>query len=135
MQDRYELFESSQNMLICELDKLTAKQELTPQTLSYLDTLVDIIKDLNEIMAEEEMKYDSRNSGRYYPMNSYESNSYGRGSSYRSRSYNNYGSMNSGRNDKSTEMLDHLYSAMDATNSEEERKRIKRMIDEIENSK
>ena len=34
-----------------------------------------------------------------------------------------------------SQMLDHLYAAHDTASSEEERKRIKRMIDEIENSK
>lgn len=130
MRDRYEIFEASQDMLICELDKLVQKQELTPQLLSYFDTLVDVIKDLNEIMADEDEKYNNsynQYSGRSYPMN----RSY-RGNSYR----NDYRDPENGyskRSEKSSEMLEHLYSALDSASSEEERKRIRRMIEDIEN--
>lgn len=139
MKENIAIYESGQDMMICELDKLVQKNEVSPTTLEYIDKIVDIIKDLDEIITNEEMKYDSRNSGRSYAMNSYASNNYGRGSSYRSRGYsnynNNYNTSNSGRSDKTYEMLDHLYAAHDSASSEEERKRIKRMIEEIENSK
>lgn len=147
MQDKIELFEASQDMLICELDKLVQKQELTPQTLSYLDTLVDIIKDLDEIMDNEDARnmegYSQRSGRRMYNRSSYRNgNSYGnyenynnyarRGTSMRMDGGNGQGQYS--RNSGKEEMLNHLYMALDSASSEEERKRVQRMIDEIEHA-
>lgn len=129
MKERYEIFESSQDMLICELDKLVQKQELTPQILSYLDTLVDIIKDLDEIIANEDAKYEGyNNSYRSYPSARMNDRGYSYRNGYRENpSY-------SRRSEKTSDMLDHLYKAYDSAVTEDEKKRVKRMIDEIEHS-
>lgn len=139
LKDRYQLYEDSQDMLICELDKITQKGELTASSLDYLDKIVDIIKDLDEIMYNEDARidgYSSRN-GRYY----------NRGSSYRS-SYDDmdYTRRNSSPRDNSRmtngnsrgqskdSMLNHLYMALNSASNEDERKRVQKMIDEIENN-
>jgi len=138
MREYIDIYESGKDLMVCELDKIIQKQEVSPTSLDYLDKIVDIIKDLDEVIANDESKYDGysqRSGSSYYTNNS--NRMYGRGSSYRGR-YNDMNSMNSsytGRNDTTGEMLEHLYKAHDMASSEEERKRIKRMIDEIENSK
>lgn len=139
MKDNIAIFESAQDMMICELDKLIQKNEVSPTTLDYIDKIVDIIKDLYEVCSDEENRmnmYDdySGRSGRMYDRGS----SYGSDGYYRrGSSYGSDPSMRSGTNRDTSKqaMLDHLYAAHDTASSEEERKRIKRMIDEIENSK
>lgn len=139
MQDRFDVFESAQDMMICELDKIVQKNELTPSALDYVDKIVDIIKDLDEIMDGEEAHATNEyrnNSKGYYGM---------RGSSYRGNMRSDYirggsrmgtnmdmNGMKNSQNDGKQEMLDHLYMAMDTASTEEERKRIQRMINEIE---
>ena len=139
MKDNIAIYESAQDMMICELDKLIQKNEVSPTTLDYIDKIVDIIKDLYEVCTDEENRmnmYDdySGRSGRMYDRGSVYGNDgyYRRGSSYGSEP-----SMRSGtsRDTSKQAMLDHLYAAHDTASSEEERKRIKRMIDEIESSK
>ena len=134
--DRYEVYENAQEMMICELDKLIQKKEVSPTTLEYMDKIVDIIKDLDEILDGEEARMTDGNSqrgyNRYYGRNSYRSgDSYG--NYMRNNSRNNMNGLdgNSQGNGKK-EMLDHLYMAMDSSSNEDERKRIQRMISEIE---
>ena len=132
MKDRITLYEDSQELLLCELEKLNKNESLTPQLLEFMDKVVDIIKDLDDIMYKEEQLTDgySQRGGRYYnDGNSYRSSSY--------RMYDDGSRMRSGgysRKDSKSSMLDHLYAAHDNAMSEDERKRIKKMIDEIENS-
>ena len=141
--DRYEVYENAQDMMICELDKLIQKNEVSPTTLEYMDKIVDIIKDLDEILDGEDMRMSDGNSQRSYGrynynrmgnMNSYRSDM--RGNYSRSNSRGNYNNMNSmdgnSQGNGKKEMLDHLYMAMDNSSNEEERKRIQRMISEIE---
>ncbi len=147
MQNRIDVYENAQDMMICELDKIVQKNELTPNALDYVDKLVDIIKDLDEILNNEEMHmtddYEQRGNSRgYYNM---------RGNSYRGNMRMNYTRNNSRNNGMMSnevspmnningnssgsgkkEMLDHLYMAMDNSPNEDERKRIQRMINEIE---
>lgn len=135
MREYIDIYESGKDLMICELDKIVQKQEMSPNTLEYIYKIVDIIKDLDEVISNEDIKYggySQRSGSSYYGNNS--GRMYGQGSSYRGR-YNDMGSSYSGRNSSTTEMLDHLYKAHDTASSDEERKRIKRMIDEIENSK
>lgn len=143
MQDRYEVYENAQDMMICELDKLIQKSEVTPTTLEYMDKIVDIIKDLDEVIGNEEMYMADGNSQRNYGRYGYSRmNSY-RGSDMRgmyarnSRNSMANGTDMNGLNGNSQgngkkEMLDHLYMAMDNSSNEDERKRIQRMISEIE---
>ena len=130
MKDRITLYEDSQELLLCELEKLNKNESLTPQLLEFMDKVVDIIKDLDDIMYKEEQLVDgySQRGGRYYTDgNSYRSGRmYDGGSRMRSDGYS--------RRDSKSSMLDHLYAAHDNAMSEDERKRIKKMIDEIENS-
>ena len=126
MIDRYEVYESALDMATCELDKLVKTGDVTPSILNTIGALTDIIKDLEKSVyysSMDEDDYESQRSGRYYP----------RGSSYR-MSYRNtpsYGSKIS-RNTKTDEMLNHLYASMDYASTDEEKQRIKRMIEEIE---
>lgn len=138
--DRYEVYENAQDMMICELDKLIQKKELSPTSLEYMDKIVDIIKDLDEVLDREDMRIMDSNSQRSYPrvydrMNSYRSEPYYTRSSYRN-TMNNSNMTNSldgnSQGNGKKEMLDHLYMAMDSTSNEDERKRIQRMISEIE---
>ena len=140
MKDRYQLYEDSQDMLICELDKITQKGELTGSSLDYLDKIVDIIKDLDEIMYNEETRidgYSSRN-GRYYDRGSSYRNDYDDMSSYSRRnnpSRDNTRMINgNSRGQSKDSMLNHLYMALNSASSEDERKRVQKMIDEIENN-
>ena len=136
--ERYEIYENAQDMMICELDKLIQKNEVTPTTLEYMDKIVDIIKDLDEVLDGEDMRMNEGNSQRSYSRNYNRMNSY-RGNNYTGRntrtSYSNNGMNgldgNSQGNNKK-EMLDHLYMAMDSSSNEDERKRIQRMISELE---
>ena len=134
--DRYEVYENAQDMMICELDKLIQKKEVSPTTLEYMDKIVDIIKDLDEILDGEEARMTDGNSqrgyNRYYGRNSYRSGD-PYGNYMRNNSRNNMNGLdgNSQGNGKK-EMLDHLYMAMDSSSNEDERKRIQRMINEIE---
>lgn len=133
--DRLNLYDQTQEMLVCELEKITKKNELTPSALEFLDKIVDIIKDLDEISMNEEERmsdtkggYSQRSMPRYY---------YGRASSYRDDSYHrNETGMRDGsgysRGSSRSQMLDHLYMAMDTAINEDERKRVQRMIDELE---
>lgn len=137
MQSKYDICENTQDMMLCELEKIVQKNELTPSTLEYVDKLVDIIKDIDEILDGEDTRmndnYSQRSGNRMY---------YNRGSSYRNNTRNgNYmtnnmknasGMTGSSQSDGKQEMLDHLYMAMDTASNEEERKRIQRMINEIE---
>ena len=138
MKDNLSIFESAQDMMICELDRIVQKKEVTPSTLDYLDKIVDIIKDLDEVSMNEEDRigyedgHSSRGS-RYYNRSSYRSGMYDGYPVRRGSSYGNDNYMGNSRGDTNKEsMLNHLYAAYDTASNEEERKRIKRMIDEIE---
>ena len=132
MKDKYDIYLDSQELLLCELEKINKNESLTSQQLEYMDKIADIIKDLDDIMIKEGMSEDgySQRMGRYYNSgNSYRSNSY--------RMYEDGRSRNDGYSRKGTDkhqMLDYLYMAHDNATSDDERKRIKKMIDEIENS-
>ena len=136
--ERYEIYENAQDMMICELDKLVQKNEVTPTTLEYMDKIVDIIKDLDEVLDGEDMRMNDGNSQRSFPRNYNRMNNY-RGNSYTGRSMRNTYSSNgmngldgNSQGNSKKEMLDHLYMAMDNSSSEDERKRIQRIISEIE---
>lgn len=142
MKDRLALYDSSQEMLVCELEKITKDGSLTPSTLDYLDKIVDIIKDLDEIsMNEEDRMYDMKTGYSQRNMSRY----YSRGNSYRDdgmgHSQRNGSMMRDdlergrSRGTKKNDMLEYLYMALDNAPNDEEHKRIKRMIDEIENAK
>ena len=89
MHARYEVYENAQDMMICELDKLIQKSEVTPTTLEYMDKIVDIIKDLDEVIGNEEMYMADGNSQRSYGRYGYSRmNSY-RGSDMRGMSARN----------------------------------------------
>lgn len=143
--DRYEVYENAQDMMICELDKLIQKNEVSPTTLEYMDKIVDIIKDLDEILDGEDMRMSDGNSQRSYGrynynrmgnMNSYRNDMRGNYSRSNSRGNANYNNMNgldgNSQGNGKKEMIDHLYMAMDNSSNEDERKRIQRMISEIE---
>lgn len=139
MKDAITIYENAQDMVICELEKIVQKNEMSPSVLEYTYKIVDIIKDLDEAIMNEEERlspnegYSSRSGAYYNRGNSYRDGRVMYNDGYSRRGTSRTG--NSYRGDSSKEsMLDHLYMAHDTASSEEERKRIKRMIDEIENS-
>ena len=140
MKERIDLFDSTQEMLICEMDKITQKGELTGSSLDYLDKIVDIIKDLDEIIDNEESRmedYTSRSSRYYNRGSSYrndydDTNYYRRGMSSRDNS-KMMGGNSRGKTVKN-DMVEHLYMALNSASNDEERKRVQKMIDEIENN-
>lgn len=135
MRERFDIYESTQDLMVCELDKIVQKQEISPSTLEYVYKIVDVIKDIDEIISSEYDRdngndgYSSRSGRMYNYGSSYRDGYYRRGSSYRDEPMRG----NSNKSGKS-DMLEHLYKAHDTATSDEERKRIKRMIEEIENS-
>ena len=137
--DRLNLYDSAQDLLVCELEKIVKNETISAAQLDFMDKIVDIIKDLDEVSMNEEERmgdvkggYSQRSMPRYY---------YGRGNSYRDGnmgySRRNYpiNDRSYGKDNSSEEMLNYLYLAHENASNEEERKRIKRMIDEIENAK
>ena len=135
MQDRYEVYENTLDMITCELDKVVKAGEVTPSTVNTIGALSDIIQDLEKTIyyaSSYEDDYDTQRSGRSYNRgSSYRSNySYRNSPSYgnTSRSYASRTSRGSGKDS----MLDHLYMSLDYASNEDEKQRIKRMIDEIE---
>ena len=117
-------------LLDCEVDKIASKPELTDATLSNLYTLVDVIKDLDEI-EEKDMKlggYSQRTMVGYYDDgvrgNSYRDNpGYGR--------MMNYGySMDKAPN----YMFDHLQQAMNSASNDKEREAIRQVMMNLGNN-
>lgn len=140
MKDNLSVYESAQDLMVCELDKLVQKNEISPSTLDYFFKIVDIIKDLDKAIINEEDRISSEEG---YSMRSYPY--YNRGNSSRSNRNMDYNdgysrrntsrSGNSYRGESRNDMLDHLYMALDTASNDDERKRVQHMIDEIERSK
>ena len=124
-------YEKIRKLLDCEMDKIASKPELTDASLSNLYTLVDVIKDLDEI-EEKDMElrgYSQRTMVGYYD-DGVRGNSYrmGRGNSYRSGGDGrmmNYGySMDAGPD----YMFDHLQQAMNSATTDKEREAIRQVM-------
>ena len=132
-------YEKIKKLVEGEIDKITALPEMNDTTLSHLDKLVDILKDVEEM---EIGGNSQRTMYGYYDdgvapesSNSYRGgNSYRNGSNYRyGNSYRNNGrsmrgySMNSGRD----EFMEHLEMAMDTAQTERERQAIQELMNEM----
>lgn len=119
-----------------EIEKIAKKDELTKESLCVLNDVVDIVKDIGEIMRQEydrdEMMdgysgrsgYSSR-MGRYSDGNSYRN--YTGGSN--TRRYGRFNSYDDGRE----YMMEHLEMAMDKASSENERNMIRQLMDKMNN--
>lgn len=129
MQDRIEIYDASQDLAVCELKKIVKAGEMTPTSLEHVYKLVDVIKDLDEIIANEEERdlevegYSQRSGRRMYRGNSYRSIPY-EGRRIREVGYS--------RNDGKHEMLSHLDKALENAKTDEDRRKIQKMIDELE---
>lgn len=141
MRDRIELYDAIQEMLLCEVDKIVKNNNITPSQVDVLDKLVDIVKDLDEMIFNEEDRMNEAKEG--YSQRSMPRYNYYKGNSYRDSGYSRKsepmhdGMMKGGysRGNSKDGMIEYLYLAMNNASSDEEHKRIKRMIDEIENAK
>lgn len=114
-------YEKIRELIDCEIDKISKKPELTKESLSALDVLVDILKDLDEI---DQSQYDGY-SQRYYNQGGYSGRggrSYGKfynGWMYDdSDNYSNRGSyrMNGGysRHDQKENLIGQMEMLMDS---------------------
>lgn len=103
------------DILCDELEKITAKGELTAGSLDAVDKIVDIMKDI------EEMGYSGDMMGRSY-RGSYRGRSYNRGS-YAQRSRGRYS-----RHD----IVEQLEDIADSAPNEKSRKEIERLITKME---
>lgn len=132
-----DVFERVYDLAFAEVEKISKKDELTKESLCVLKDVVDIVKDIGEIMRQEydrdEMMggysgrggYSSR-MGRYNDGNSY-ARGYNNGNS--SRRYGRYNSYDDGRG----YMMEHLEMAMDKASSDSERNMIRQLMDKMNN--
>lgn len=104
------------DILCDELEKITAKGELTAGSLDAVDKIVDIMKDI------EEMGYsgDENMMGRSY-----------RGSYRDGRSYNRYAQRSRGRYSRH-DIVEQLEDIADSAPNEKSRKEIERLITKME---
>lgn len=138
------LYESLQDMLEREVEKIVQRGELDQNSLCNLDKLIDVIKDTEEITAMRNyggeysggrMNYNNGYSNRYYDnrnMNRYQyDDHYSNGMSYGQNGMNSNNGY-SGHGDKN-HMLSLMHEAMDMASTNEEREEIRQMIRKIEN--
>ena len=102
------------DILCDELEKITAKGELTAGSLDAVDKIVDIMKDI------EEMGYSGDMMGRSY-----------RGSYRDGRSYNRYAQRSRGRYSRH-DIVEQLEDIADSAPNEKSRKEIERLIAKME---
>ena len=102
------------DILCDELEKITAKGELTAGSLDAVDKIVDIMKDI------EEMGYSGDTMGRSY-----------RGSYRDARSYNRYAQRSRGRYSRH-DIVEQLEDIADSAPNEKSRKEIERLIAKME---
>ena len=102
------------DILCDELEKITAKGELTAGSLDAVDKIVDIMKDI------EEMGYSGDMMGRSY-----------RGSYRDGRSYNRYAQHSRGRYSRH-DIVEQLEDIADSAPNEKSRKEIERLIAKME---
>ncbi len=127
--------EKLHKLLDCEIDKIAAKPELNDATLANLYKLVDVKKDLAEIM-KDEMEMDSMEMGNSNRGGNsygyYDGNSYRRGGGNSNRMYARGGSSRRGygysMDGGSDDMFDCLEEAMMHASSEQEREAIRQTM-------
>ena len=123
-------YEKIRNLVECEIDKISKKDQLTENSLQVLDKLVDIRKDLDELEMNDGI-------ADYYE--NWDGNSYARGRSYR-RGYNRGGnSYTRGRYGGNSydvghdDMIEHLHYALDNAANEKEREAIRMTLEKVQN--
>ena len=114
-----------EDMLEDEIKKLTKKSELDVASVELAYKMVDIIKDIETIMAMKNSEYDggySRSDGAWT-----------NGGSYASRRNMNTGRYMRGysRNDEHEHMIQKLERMMDEATDENVRRSIRKSIDEL----
>lgn len=128
------------DLVECEIEKIGKQEQLNETSLHFLDKLVDIRKDIDEIEMNDGIAdyYEDwvdggssytrgRNGSSYRRGRSYARGRNG-GASYR-RGYNGYGNSYSSGND---ETIEHLHMAMDAAQTDAERESIRKVIEKME---
>lgn len=142
-----DMYVKLQDMLEAEIDKIVKDGQITQTSLCNLDTLVDVIKDLEEIKAMQDyggysgrdgMMYNDGYSGR----DTYGNNSSGNYMRYRNygRNYDNrssYGYSQNGQSNYSRDggkehMISLMEEAMDHATTKEERDEIMKMIEKLD---
>lgn len=106
----------TRDILLGELDKINQKGSLTSESLSYVDKIIDILKDVHEMDPTIADNYNGmpryyygNTRDRGYVVTPYHENHYGAGKS---------------------EMIEHLQRALDMAQTEQERDSIRRMIEQ-----
>lgn len=122
------------DLVECEIEKIGKSEQLNETTLHFLDKLVDIRKDIDEIEMNDGIAdyYEDWTNGNSYTRgrnggNSYR-RSYGRGGNYsRGRSYRGNSYANG-----VDETIDYLHMAMNSAQSDAERESIRKVIEKME---
>ena len=145
-----EMYDKLKDMLENEVDKIVKDGQVTQTTLCNLDTLIDVIKDIEEIKEKEDFGYSGRR-GRGgmmyddgYSRNGYEN--YNRGSSYDGRYDNRYyddrgrdgymkyeGDLHYSGTGSKDHMISLMKDAMSQATTQEEHDEIMKMIKKMEN--
>lgn len=122
--DIINILESVRDLMICELDKIGKAQDINSTTLDHVDKIVDIIKDIDEIEANEDMSgYSQRNMDYNYVRG----NSYGRGDYRNGRMY----TRNYMRNNAGDQFIMHLEQAMSMADNDRDREAIRKLINDM----
>ena len=135
MTDKKQTFDGLHEILLCEIDKIVKTGEINDKQLAQLDTLVDIMKDIKEMDAEDN-GYSQRGGNNsmfvsppMYPYmydNMASRNSYG-GNSYNNMDYNG-GNSNRGGGYSRGSMRDHYEDLMANARTDQERDTIRQMM-------
>lgn len=135
MTDKKQTFDGLHEILLCEVDKIVKTGEINDKQLAQLDTLVDIMKDIKEMEAEDN-GYSQRGGNNsmfvsppMYPYmydNMVSRNSYG-GNSYNNMDYNG-GNSNRGGGYSRGSMRDHYEDLMANARTDQERDTIRQMM-------
>lgn len=141
-------FDNIKDMIYCEIDDISHKNQLDMNTVKVLGELVDILKDIGSVeMFEEGIQVQdddysfangySRNNGGGYSqrrMPIY----YEGGNSYRGRGYNSgysrRGRSGYSRDDAKEHMIHKLETLMNEAQDEKDRESIHKLIEQMENN-
>ena len=114
------------DLVECEIEKIGKSEQLNETTLHFLDKLVDIRKDIDEIEMNDGIAdyYEDWADNNKRGLGSSYRRSYSRGRTYRRGYGNSYG----GNDDT----MEHLHMAMNSAQSESEREAIRKVIEKME---
>ena len=125
-------YDKIRNLVECEIDKISQKDQLTENSLAILDKLVDIRKDLDTLEMNDGIAeyYEDWNDGNSYRGGNSYRRGYARGNSYaRGRSYRGGRGYSYHNGD---DAIDHLHMALESAQSDSERDAIRKLIDKMD---